>query len=150
MNELQFEYSELYDSAAAIAESEERAFIERWNSVPVTVPTNFIAFDHIKSQLEERWPAWVGEEEDRMSNRPELAALIGPLAEPLVDYVNMYRLVKLRQQIMTFMKLGYLDMGIDEAGTTEYSLPEGLDIPEGMKERVIAVVEAYGRFNETG
>lgn len=143
--------AELYQATDAIRESEQRAFDAKWSKVKANVPANFIDFAQLRDQVVKRFPNMLGSDIEKAAMSPVLQNYLGlEISAALVDWVNLYRRVRMRQFIHTHMTMGKIEAGMNDEGLVEYSIPDGAMMTQQLADEIIQVVEAYGQFSATG
>jgi hypothetical protein len=99
-------------------------FVTRWLKHKVTVPVNFINFAEVYKSLDENYSKAIGDPMKTCVVNNEMRRLLGDLAEPMVDYINTFRLLNVTQALTTFSHYELVDVEVDTEGRMIYAVTE--------------------------
>lgn len=129
-----------------IASSNSIDFYKKWGGVGLSVPGAFIDWAGIQAYLIKNEPQLFGDWSTHLEVGEELESMIGALAEPLVEYVNIERKISLAQRLNALASDGFVELVFDvESGSPVYQVTDNETAKEHKKD-LDAMIEAYGRF----
>lgn len=88
-------------------------FGNKWQDTIVRTSAMFINFEQLWDQARTEIPELIGTWKDVKIEREPVIALLGEVAEPLIEYIELSRRSSILQHLNLFQNLGYLEMIFD-------------------------------------
>lgn len=118
-------------------------FGNKWQDSVVRCAAVFINFEQLWDQARSEIPELIGTWKDVSIDPEPIAALLGEVAQPLVEYIELSRKSSILQHLNLFQNLGYLEMIFDIDNMREtYRLTDKTTRPD-LIGRLKELVDVY-------
>lgn len=118
-------------------------FGNKWQDTIVRTSAMFINFEQLWDQARTEIPELIGTWKDVKIEREPVIALLGEVAEPLIEYIELSRRSSILQHLNLFQNLGYLEMIFDIDNMREtYRLTDKTTRPD-LIGRLKELVDVY-------
>lgn len=135
---------EVSQANEAIASANSIDFFKKWGGVGISVPGAFVDWSGIQAYLMKDNPELFGNWSTHLEVSEAFTELVGDVAQPLIEYINIERKINLAQRLNSLAAEGYVELVFDiEKNEPIYQVAKkGKEHESDINE----MIAAYGRF----